>query len=159
MLHPSQLGHCSPLHCLSAIWGVPEMPKNDPFWTLLICLKNLRTPSGILLAKLITNHSSDRTVNGLQIQVCPLRSYKKNYLLKNFSEFKTDYKGVKTAMSVLHPHGMLSKFLDDSCYFNWKCCVTKLLLPVTYLAPHVCPYCMVLAGGEGYQKLVIMLLG
>ena len=44
------------------------------------------------------------------------------------------------AKSVLHPLGMSSKLLEDSSYLNWKCHVTNLLLQVTYLAPHVCPY-------------------
>ena len=46
------------------------------------------------------------------------------------------------AKSVLHPLGMSSKLLEDLSYLNWKCHVTYLLLQVTYLAPHVCPYCL-----------------
>ena len=54
------------------------------------------------------------------------------------------------AKSVLHPLGMSSKLLEDSSYLNWKCHVTYLLLQVTYLAPHVCPYC---SGEHIYKDL------
>ena len=49
------------------------------------------------------------------------------------------------AKSVLHPLGMSSELLEDLSYLNWKCHVTYLLLQVTYLAPHVCPYWLVYA--------------
>ena len=69
------------------------------------------------------------------------RHSSKNIFHGIFQNFKKTLRVSKTTKYVLHPLGISSKLLEDSSYLNWKCHVTNLLLQVTYLAPHVCPYC------------------